>query len=372
MRALFPPRDEKRAGASHGKPASVLGPPAVPNRACEPQHPRRWRSRPLGRRPRYIGPRGRAGGWAGRLGTVRRWASAEVELYDGGHGLIGTEGMLGAPPVLPYRCVLFFPQSCATVDFRKGDRVAVLVSRGRNKCPEVFAIATLDPVQSPEADSCEGPNAQQQSRLRVVYQDGSSYHCRPERLIHLQGSLSPPQLQGRPVLVCNDTHQYRRAGRMYVEPADTLLELGCDFGPTVLALEKHCDVAIGVDKNKLHVAAAEKALSEFCHGRNDTKCSFHALDIFLELKALKALVKDKRGPGPLFVMIDINGNRPLDIVAECLELVCSHFGPRMVIVKSMKLWDHISNLPVSDSRGVCDLDDILKTLVRERPSHAYA
>ena len=43
------------------------------------------------------------------------------------------------------------------------------------------------------------------------------------------------------------------AGRMYIECPDVLLEIGCDFGPTILALRNHCKVAIGIDKNAQHI-----------------------------------------------------------------------------------------------------------------------
>lgn len=153
-------------------------------------------------------------------------------------------------------------------------------------------------------------------RHKVLYPDNSLYHVRPERMVPLYDKK-------RRVLVCESTSTYRVVAKC-VEVDDNVLEIGSDFGYTTNLISKYCKgKIIGIDKSEEHVKEAKKRYPHL---------QFEALDVFKDPEKMK-----KIADGCNKVFIDINGNRPLDAVLECTELVKKWLKPQMIVVKSIEM-----------------------------------
>ena len=185
-------------------------------------------------------------------------------------------------------------------------------------------------------------------RITIQYPRGSTYKLRKEYLL--------PILQlDRQIIVAPETDIYRRLCWVHTVPSDSFVEIGCDFGLT--SGHVVCESKLGIDKSSVSIGIAKKNFPE---------------DRFLEVDVLEntkeemkhILVEYKLRPsasapvlaskstsesdveGGLVVAIDINGNRELAAVEQCLQRVLELWKPRLVIVKSRSLYSKMVEMEV--------------------------
>ena len=225
-------------------------------------------------------------------------------------------------------------------------------------------------------------------RVLVRYPKGSTYHVRKSFLLPV---LEPGVVTSdRIVLVVPETPEYRRASVVHTCVGESFLEIGCDYGmcvdrvrkalsevgavplvttaagdasKTVTAKEDDNDkdgsgenlvACLGVDKSPESIEIAEERYP-------DTTFSIEDALSDEGTAKMRALCKQKLvGGHPNVVAIDINGNRLLDHVVECVERVMNPgtdvvMGenwdlPRLIIVKSRFLYEEVKR---QQSEGQC-------------------
>lgn len=212
---------------------------------------------------------------------------------------------------------------------------------GANSAGEMLARAAVvaDPFAAAEGSAKRAGSAGGggKRRVSVRYPQGSTYSARRRMLAPIL-PRSPGQGPGYiqdVVIVAPDTACYRRLCRIHTLPGDTFLEIGCDFGAcTVGAAEslvasvpgeaipvRHQSTAFGVDKSTDSVTHANRL-----HCTPEANITRGASVVFEEADALSAegaaairkRCAEVLGAAPSVVAIDINGNRPLDAVLDCL------------------------------------------------------
>ena len=125
--------------------------------------------------------------------------------------------------------------------------------------------------------------------------------------------------------------EYRETIATWVEPGDTILELGCEWGTTTAKLAPHCASVIGTDVSPECIERAR---------REHPELRFEVLDAF-DVKAALAL-------GDHFdkIYIDVSGmsgyRSLLDVIA-LLTMYATVFRPKAIIVKSGALKQFASN-----------------------------
>ncbi|KAL7551703.1 hypothetical protein ACHAWF_014892 [Thalassiosira exigua] len=243
-------------------------------------------------------------------------------------------------------------------------------------------------------------------RVLVRYSKGSTYRVRARNLVPIlesaihcvhdcnsddaenngEGSPSPetrtaeclPPL----VVIVPETSIYRRVARVHVAPGDSLLEIGCDYGITADLVRKSLEEAgdvplkwppeetggdssngscmngngdqggereagddnkalcLGIDKSKESIDTAEQRY---------TKCRFSLGDVLAPggMSAVGALCETSlMGSSPSVVCVDVNGNREIEGVLECVRAVMDERWkrlPRMIVVKSRFLYWEIKD-----------------------------
>ena len=114
--------------------------------------------------------------------------------------------------------------------------------------------------------------------------------------------------------------------RAQAHPSLDALEIGSDYGETTSILSQFCRSAVGIDKSSSHVEEARK---------RHPHIQFVCADVLTDMHCLE---KQRRRAVSL-CLIDINGNRELETVQKCLERVISLVKPRVIVVKSQKMYD---------------------------------
>ena len=244
---------------------------------------------------------------------------------------------------------------------------------GANSAGELVGRAAVvsDPFAAAEGSAKRAGSAGGSGKRRVTvrYPQGSTYSARRRMLAPIlpRTAEQGPGYAQDVVIVAPDTACYRRLCRIHTLPGDTFLEIGCDFGAcTVGAAEslvasvpsekvpvRHQAKAFGVDKSTDSVTHANRL-----HCTPEANITRGAAVVFEEADALSLEgARDIRkrcgevlGAAPSVVAIDINGNRPLDAVVECLMRtlqpqlpngenvgVSGWSLPRLIIVKSEEL-----------------------------------
>lgn len=122
-------------------------------------------------------------------------------------------------------------------------------------------------------------------------------------------------------MVASETNDYRRMAIVHTCEEDHFLEIGCDFGILVNSVDAKSQ--IGVDKSEESIAIAKE---RYPHR------DFVLGDIF-EDDLASTLPQT-----PTVVAIDINGNRMLPAVLQCIQVAMSKWAPRLIIVKSRELY----------------------------------
>lgn len=181
----------------------------------------------------------------------------------------------------------------------------VLLSKGKGKRPQLYKRAR---VLSP----CEGGD--NDDRLLVRYPKGSTYRVRRTNLIPVL------EHQSHLVLVASETNDYRRTAIVHTREEDHFLEIGCDFGILVDSVDAKTTVGVDKSEESIQIARERYPQRRFILG-----------DIFEDTLALSL-------ESPCVVAIDINGNRMLPAVLDCIQLIMDKFAPRLIVVKSRELY----------------------------------
>jgi len=189
-------------------------------------------------------------------------------------------------------------------NLREGTPCWVLLSKGKNKVPQLYQPARV----------VSSASASEDDRILVQYQKGSTYRVRRS---HLKPVLEDAS---NVILVAAETNDYRRTAIIHTRPEDHFIEIGCDFG--ILVDSVVAASSLGVDKSEESITIARE--------RYPSR-SFLLGDVFED--DLEIPLKEKQ---PLVVAIDINGNRELPAVLKCIELVLP-WHPHLIIVKSRAL-----------------------------------
>ena len=212
-------------------------------------------------------------------------------------------------------------------------------------------------------------------RVLVRYPKGSTYHVRKSFLLPV---LEPGAVTSdRIVLVVPETPEYRRASVVHTTVGESFLEIGCDYGMCVDRVRKALSEVGAVPLVATNTGGDEEGSDSACNDGNSSSqvaClgvdkSPESIEIAAErypettfsiedalsdegTAKMRALCKQKLvGGHPNVVAIDINGNRLLDHVVECVKRVMNPGDdvaigrdwdlPRLIIVKSRFLHEEV-------------------------------
>mmetsp|Transcript_6456 Transcript_6456/g.18455 ORF Transcript_6456/g.18455 Transcript_6456/m.18455 type:complete len:241 (-) Transcript_6456:1620-2342(-) len=180
--------------------------------------------------------------------------------------------------------------------------VWVLISKGKKKCPQLHKRAR---VISEEPD--------EEGRIQVQYPSGSTYRVRRKNLMPTFEHLD------NLIVVASETNDYRRMSIVHTRQEDHFIEIGCDFGILVDSVDAKSSLGIDKSEESIKISRERYPDQKFLLG-----------DVFeanLEIEPRN----------PLVVSIDINGNRELQAVLKCIQLVLDLWSPRLIMVKSREL-----------------------------------
>lgn len=195
-------------------------------------------------------------------------------------------------------------------------------------------------------------------RILVRYPKGSTYQVKRSNLIPVLEPLTKNDLPV--VLIMAETPDYRRAAVVHTCLGDSFLEIGCDYGACVNRVQRAlhdvrsvpqnpqdepmnlppADVGrvwcLGVDKSTESIDIATKQFPFCKFSVEDALTS----DGIAKLQVLCSSVLQTRNPS--VVAIDINGNREIPAVLQCVDNVMNppseEWGlPRLILVKSRLL-----------------------------------
>eukprot|EP00804_Cyclotella_cryptica_P002604 CCRYP_010424-RA/>CCRYP_010424-RA protein AED:0.20 eAED:0.20 QI:41/1/1/1/1/1/3/458/441 len=235
-----------------------------------------------------------------------------------------------------------------------------------------------------------------QRRVLVRYSKGATYRVRAYNLLPVvEQSLqnmnsSSTELPSNPnevdgfalppmVIVTPETHIYRRIAKTHTTPDDSFMEIGCDYGITVdkirKAMEEAGDVPLLWPKvcmdgeadsrgaplqnlTELHLPEQQEDKKVLCLGVDRSKesidianerfpqCKFALCNVLKaeEMASLNEICQQTlKGGAPSVIAIDVNGNREIEGVLQCLQMVMNEKWarqPRLIVVKSRFLyWD---------------------------------
>ncbi|GFH60594.1 hypothetical protein CTEN210_17070 [Chaetoceros tenuissimus] len=203
-----------------------------------------------------------------------------------------------------------------------------LTSKGKNGKKRKLDDAT---VVLPEQD-----NDPKSERITIMYPKGSTYNIR-------KSFLYPILEKDYQILVSPETDLYRRLCWVHTRPNDSFIEIGSDYGFNIGSVV--CDKKLGIDKSAESVATSKKN---------------YPIDDFIELNLLEIpeeeiievlserKLRNEDVDGGLVVAIDINGNRELEAVEDCLKRVLECWVPKLVIVKSRSLYAKMTELNIGN------------------------
>jgi hypothetical protein len=201
-------------------------------------------------------------------------------------------------------------------------------------------------------------------RVLVRYPKGSEYRVKRSNLIPVLEDCS------RLVIIAAETPEYRRASVVHTCVGECFLEIGCDFGPTVDRVQRALTQVSAVPhvagklKEDAGVVPYPNDERVFCLGVDKSPesidiavsrfpdCCFSVEDALTDegTVRLRSLCKNNLICGyPCVVAIDINGNREIPAVLQCIRHVMnpgknvdlSWKLPRLIIVKSRLLYHEL-------------------------------
>eukprot|EP00051_Salpingoeca_urceolata_P016763 m.224712 g.224712 ORF g.224712 m.224712 type:complete len:379 (-) comp18773_c0_seq3:138-1274(-) len=163
-------------------------------------------------------------------------------------------------------------------------------------------------------------------RVRVRFEcDGSTFHVRPARLtrmFHAKGSC--PQ-----IVITDSTDMFRKLARTQARRGDFAVDIGCSYGLSCEVLRKQVGPSgrvLGIDVSKQLVAKAAASYPDV------EFAMFDAIEDQLRLQQMCA--------GCDLVLMDIGGNRELDVVVRAMSAVIRTLAPPTLVVKSINLKRH--------------------------------
>ncbi len=223
-------------------------------------------------------------------------------------------------------CSLSLPPSKAPLMCR------LLLSKGKNKRAQLSPhIVTL--IKGGGVDKLERTEDTQtkkkgegsdDDRLLVRYPKGSTYNVKRNKLL-------PITQDDHLIIVAPETSDYRRLCIVQTPKDHSFVEIGCDFALTVGNVNA-TDRKLGIDKSSSSLEVARK---------NFPTLDLEEVDFLTESREnlMNMLERYKMNDcNKLIVGIDINGNRQLDAVVQCLQRVLDIWQPRLVVVKSRALF----------------------------------
>lgn len=212
----------------------------------------------------------------------------------------------GYPYVLYEKIHTLFPQDeDNNIIYEVGQSVWVLRSNGRRL--ELFESAIILQLFATKA--------------LVEYTQKSTYRVPLEHLI--------PVVKQPCIIVCCETNLYRRACVVHATDSN-FCEIGCAFGDTCQRVYRyHQSKVLGIDKSVESIEIA--------------KSRHRGIDFRLS-DVLKDGLPEKVAR-PLVVAVDINGNREIGAVQDCLTVVLESIQPEVVVVKSRAMYNQLTGQP---------------------------
>lgn len=211
--------------------------------------------------------------------------------------------------------------------FSEHQLVWVCKSKGRKRRRrnrEEYLSSTEDSQQRLELflrARVDSLDAEPDDRLRVRYPKGSTYAVKRDHLLPVL------EEEHNLVLVLPETDVYRRCCVVHTLPEESFLEIGCESGLTCHRVQQAKDnpavPVVGVDKSSTSIDRARARFPEL---------QLHCWDFLAHEPPTDLTVL------PDVVAVDINGNRELPAVLECLEAIWKLWQPRLLIVKSRSLY----------------------------------
>lgn len=225
-------------------------------------------------------------------------------------------------------------------------------------------------------DDGTASNSGDSDRILIRYPSGSTYRVRRNKvhptLEHGNHNDSDNNKRRRYVLIYPETPIYRQACVTHTYWEDSFLEIGCDGGNTVERVHRGlqeggfvamdpCAVepqgvvssssspttatttmkdggiqCLGIDKSQFSIDTATEAYPQ---------CSFSLQDALEDACGLRQYCHETLLHGyPTVVAIDINGNREIPAVVQCIENIMNPVDPpegwelpRLIIVKARRL-----------------------------------
>lgn len=237
---------------------------------------------------------------------------------------------------LDYRFVLgeeLGKDECDQLEMPIGQDVWVAKSKGQNRKQQQELFMRAKIIHTPEKDD-------KLVRYQVQYPAGSTYWVR--------ASLLHPILPlHHAILVWPETPQYRRCCVVQTWNDEHFWEIGCDFGVTTHRVwQANCTLPrdrkaciVGLDKSKESIQEAQRRwmndINNVCPPTNHSPGLYFLQHDILQDNTTTIL---KDFPTPNVVAIDINGNRELPAVLQCIQKVIRSYRPRLIIVKSRALY----------------------------------
>ena len=213
-----------------------------------------------------------------------------------------------------------------------------------------------------DKDNNNNNNNNNNDRILVRYPKGSTYHVKKENLL-------PVLQQDSMVVVLPETRIYRRWCVVHTQPNDSFCEIGCDVGILVDRIREHSSVpqhVSGMDKSTTSINDAKRRYpkSKFLEWSVPLEDE-HQTDEDITDKNDNEAKKEEQPPPTkqetplpmdlfpipdskdemnksLVVAIDINGNRGLKAVQQCVQIVIQEWRPRLLIVKSRALYHDLA------------------------------
>ena len=182
----------------------------------------------------------------------------------------------------------------------------ILMSKGKGKRPQLSKRARI-------VEPCEDGE-----RFLVRYPKGSTYRVRRTMVLPVL------EHEEKLIIVAPETSDYRRMAIVQTRPEDHFIEIGCDYG--ILPDSVDAKSSLGIDKSEESISIANERYP---------KGNYLLADIFDP--EFELMVEQ-----PLVVAIDINGNRALPAVIDCLQLVLDNLSPRVVVVKSREMYSQLT------------------------------
>ena len=220
--------------------------------------------------------------------------------------------------------------------FKPNTAVWVLTSKGKQSMRGELFLRARVVSDDEEVVGSDNDGSTESRRVLVRYPKGSTYRVKASMLI-------PVMERGvhtkRTVLVMAETPEYRRSAVVHTCIGDSFLEIGCDFGPTIDRVQKALEDVNGAplsptdppvtlpkpDVNKHWCIGIDKSSTSInIANERYPHCRF-SLEDALELEGVKQYRRlcrsELQNTFPAVIAIDINGNREVPAVLQCLQLV---------------------------------------------------